>query len=119
MMDIIHNDEKWFYIKRVASSYAFASDEPPPYMACHNKSFILKVMFLSAVARPRHDAIRKRWWDGKIGIWPLLREHIAKRTTKNQKQGDIIMKLRSVDAAAFRSMLLSNLLPAVEAQWPG
>lgn len=60
MMDTIRTDEKWFYIKRVASTYVLASDEPRPYMACQHKFFILKVMCLAAVTLPRYDVTHKR-----------------------------------------------------------
>lgn len=46
MSDMVHVDEKWFYIHKVSSAYILARDEQPPLLACSNTRFIIKVMFL-------------------------------------------------------------------------
>ncbi|ETV70158.1 hypothetical protein H257_14323 [Aphanomyces astaci] len=50
MMDCVHVDEKWFFATRVHKSYYLAPDEAPPHRTVKSKTFITKVMFLSAVA---------------------------------------------------------------------
>ena len=37
-----------------------------------SKQHIKKVMFLCATARPRFDHGRNAWFDGKLGIWPIV-----------------------------------------------
>jgi len=53
MNDVIHVDEKWFYLTKVKRKYYLGNDEPNPHRTLRSKHFITKVMFLIAVARPR------------------------------------------------------------------
>jgi hypothetical protein len=53
MNEIIHLDEKWFYLRFENEKFYLAPDEPPPLRACKSKRFTTKVMFLACVARPR------------------------------------------------------------------
>lgn len=58
MYDVVHIDEKWFYVKRVGEKVYVITDkdgkpaETPPVQFVKSKRFIMKVMFLCAVARP-------------------------------------------------------------------
>jgi hypothetical protein len=119
MCDVVHIDEKWFYIHKVASSYILTRDEKPPHQTCASKRFIAKVMFLAVVARPRWDYERKRGFDGKLGIFPIVQERLAKRTTKNQKKGDIITVPLSVGKEVYKKLLMESFLPAIQDAWPG
>ncbi|ETK79262.1 hypothetical protein L915_14860 [Phytophthora nicotianae] len=65
MYDYVHVDEKWFNLYMVSTRYYLTKDEFAPHQACPNRRFIGKVMFLAAVARPRYDAKRKTYFDGK------------------------------------------------------
>ncbi|CAM9457039.1 unnamed protein product [Discosporangium mesarthrocarpum] len=49
--------------------YLQPDEEVPKPPKASNKRFILKMMFLAAVARPR-KLFNGVWFDGKIGIWP-------------------------------------------------
>ncbi|KAG3154065.1 hypothetical protein PC128_g22450 [Phytophthora cactorum] len=37
-------------------------------------------MFLAAVARPRYDLRRRTYFDGKLGIWPIVERVQASHT---------------------------------------
>ena len=67
MEDLIHIDEKWFYIMKEGQRFIIAADKEEPYRHVQHKSFLTKVMFLCAVARPRYDTNKNAWFDGKIG----------------------------------------------------
>ncbi|RHY73292.1 hypothetical protein DYB34_013211 [Aphanomyces astaci] len=69
LMEYVHVDEKWFFGTSVKKTYYLAPGEEPPHRTCKSKHFINKVMFLSAVARPRWDPVKNEWFDGKIGTW--------------------------------------------------
>ncbi|KAF0683350.1 Aste57867_24606 [Aphanomyces stellatus] len=57
MHDYVHLDEKWFYITKEKRTFYLVPGETEPYRKCKSKRYIIKVMFLSAVARQRyHDA---------------------------------------------------------------
>lgn len=49
-----------------------AKGEKPPERSAKSARFLPKVMFLSAVARPRFDDDGECTFDGKIGIWPFV-----------------------------------------------
>ena len=53
MEDLIHIDEKWFYLTKDGQRFIIAADEVEPYRHVQHKSFLTKIMFLCAVARPR------------------------------------------------------------------
>ncbi|XP_074305271.1 uncharacterized protein LOC141640361 [Silene latifolia] len=55
MSNIIHIDEKWFYIIEDQAKFFLLMEEDTPYRACKSKSFITKVMFMAAVSRPIYD----------------------------------------------------------------
>ena len=55
MEDLIHVDEKWFYLTKDGQRFIIAADEEEPYRHVQHKSFLTKIMFLCAVARPRYD----------------------------------------------------------------
>ncbi|OMO51560.1 hypothetical protein COLO4_37623 [Corchorus olitorius] len=53
MYDVIHIDEKWFYMTKTLETYYLAPNEENPHRTCKSKNFIQKIMFLVALARPR------------------------------------------------------------------
>ena len=56
MMDVVHIDEKWFYLFEMEQKYYLGEGEwKPYYWRDKSKWFIMKVMFLSAVACPHYD----------------------------------------------------------------
>ncbi|TBU01191.1 hypothetical protein CWI36_1413p0010, partial [Hamiltosporidium magnivora] len=77
LYDYVHIDEKWFYLTKVKRSYYLMLNEENPERNCKSKRFITKIMFMAAVARPRYDAHRKLYFDGKIGIWPFVYQEPA------------------------------------------
>jgi hypothetical protein len=53
MDNFVHIDEKWFVMTRTNNSYILLPEELDPLRTVQNKSSIGKVMFLTAVAKPR------------------------------------------------------------------
>ena len=82
MEDLIHINKKWFYLTKDGQRFIIAADEEEPYRHVQHKSFLTKIMFLCAVARPRYDTNKNAWFDGKIGIWPIGEWEPAKRSSK-------------------------------------
>ena len=72
MMDQVHIDEKWFYITEQTACFLLAPGEEPPHRTAKSKWFITKVIFMCAVAAPRHDTIKNRFFDNKLGVWPFV-----------------------------------------------
>jgi len=119
MHNIIHIDEKWFYLTKKSENYYLLSDEDEPHRTCKSKNFIGKVMFLVAQARPRFDAQGNEIFDGKIGVFPFVTKEPAKRTSANRVAGTMETKaMSSVNRDVIRSFFIEKVLPAIKEKWP-
>lgn len=74
MYNIIHIDEKWFYISKKCEKYYQLPEECDPIRTCKSKKKLMKVMFLAAITRPRYDSEGNEMFSGKIGIFFLYHE---------------------------------------------
>ncbi|KAE9005692.1 hypothetical protein PF011_g11932 [Phytophthora fragariae] len=85
MYDVVHLDEKWFYVKKVGGKvYVLTGKddvpiEDPPVQYAQSKRHIKEVMFLCAVARPRGD------WDGKLKLKACMFRHISREKHRGHK----------------------------------
>jgi len=118
MHDGVFVDEKWFFIDLVHRRYILLPHEPVPQPTTRHKNHIIKVMFLSAVARPRRDTHRNKNFDGKLGIWPFVAEKVAVRASKARPRGALVVEPSPVDRGAYTKMLLEKLVPALLLKWP-
>ncbi|GJX37032.1 transposase, Tc1-like protein [Tanacetum coccineum] len=119
MFNVIHIDEKWFYMSKPSKRYYLVPGEEEPLRTCKSKTFLTKVMFLAAVARPRFDTSGNEIFSGKIGIFPLTTLEPAKRSSKNRVAGTLEIKpILSVTKDVTRSWLIQKVLPAIRARWP-
>ncbi|KAJ0854273.1 hypothetical protein HanRHA438_Chr14g0660821 [Helianthus annuus] len=119
MFNVIHIDEKWFYMSKPSKRYYLVPNEDEPLRTCKSKKFITKVMFLAAVARPRYDASGNEVFSGKIGIFPFTTLEPAKRSSKNRVAGTLVTKpILSVTKEVTRSWLIEKVLPAIRSTWP-
>ncbi|KAI5385521.1 hypothetical protein KIW84_072209 [Lathyrus oleraceus] len=119
MYNIVHIDEKWFYMTQKNKNYYLLSNEDEPYRSCKNKNFIMKVMFLVAVARPRFDNEGNETWSGKIGVFPLVDKVPAKRSSVNRPSGTLETKpITSITKEVSRMFLINKVLPAIKEKWP-
>ncbi|XP_026423571.1 uncharacterized protein LOC113319535 [Papaver somniferum] len=119
MYDRIHIDEKWFYMSKTTQKYYLHPMEASPVRRCTSKNFIPKVMFLSALARPRYDEYVNTPFDGKIGMWVFVFMEAAKRKSKNRVAGTLEMKpIKSITQKVTREFLINKLLPAIIQKWP-
>ena len=115
MHDVVHIDEKWFYMNQNTRQYYLGSNEDKPERKVKSKRFGIKVMFLAAVARPRWDTNRNLWFDGKIGMWPFTEVVPAQRCSANRPAGALITKLINISNVGYRRFLIDKLLPAIKA----
>ncbi|XP_017240013.1 uncharacterized protein LOC108212812 [Daucus carota subsp. sativus] len=119
MNDMIHIDEKWFYISKKAEKYYLLPEESDPVRTCKSKNFLTKVMFLTAIARPRFDSDGKEVFSGKIGIFPFVTKEPAKRSSANRPAGTLETKpITSVGRDIARTFLITKVLPAILEKWP-
>ena len=67
MLHYVRVDEKWFNMTREKTVVYLLPGEKPPHRTAKSKRFIMKVMSLTALARPRWNDETNTWFDGKIG----------------------------------------------------
>jgi hypothetical protein len=89
MHNMVHIDEKWFYMTKKDRNYYLLPEEDVPIRSIQNKNCIEKVMFLTAVARPRFNNAGNAIFSGKIGIWPFVKEIPAARRSDNRPKGTL------------------------------
>ena len=118
MEDLIHIDEKWFYLMKDGQCFIIAADEAEPYWHVQHKSFLTKIMFLCVVARPRYDTNKNAWFNGKIGIWPIGKWEPAKWSSKKHAKGMPVWKNQSIMWDVYWEYLIQKLLPAIKQKWP-
>ncbi|ETV78739.1 hypothetical protein H257_07582 [Aphanomyces astaci] len=119
MHDSVHIDEKWFYLMLVNRRYYLWHDEAVPIRKFSSKRHIIKVVFLTAVARPRYNYNSRTMWDGKIGIWPFVSVVPAQRKNKNRDRGTSVTTPVTVTKPVYREYLLKHVIPTIKEVWPG
>ena len=118
MEDLIHIDKKWFYLMKDGQCLIIAADEAEPYRHVQHKSFLTKIMFLCAVARPRYDMNKNAWFDGKIEIWPIGKWELAKQSSKKRTKGMPVWKNQSITWDVYWEYLIQKHLPAITQKLP-
>ncbi|XP_074288027.1 uncharacterized protein LOC141613186 [Silene latifolia] len=117
MGDIVHINEKWFYISQDGTKYFLLSEEVDPSRHCQSKSFITKVMFMAAVSRPIYDTDGNLLFDEKIGIFPFTSQDPAKRRSKNKPAGTLETKsVASINKQVTKDMLINKVIPAIHSK---
>ena len=112
MKGIVMVDEKWFYKYQQGQKYYLCEDEELPVAKVQHKSHIQKVMFLTAVARPRHDTSRNREFSGKIGIFPFTRRVQAQRSSRNRPADHMETKTVEVTKEVYKRNCLLYTSPS-------
>ncbi len=135
----IHIDEKWFYEMQDKERVYLVDGEKAPDNVARHKSHYNKAMFLAAVARPwktRRSATAassgeynvnafddysddgKWFFDGKVGIYPVVQEVAAKRNSFLRPAGTMVPQSVSLDKAVYKDFIFNKLLPDIAAKCP-
>ena len=118
MEDLVHIDEKWLFLTKDGQRFIIAVDEEEPYRYVQHKSFLMKIMFLCAVARPRYNTNKNAWFDGKIGIWPIRKWEPVKWSSKKRTKGLPVWKNQCITRDVYREYVIQKFLPVVKVRWP-
>lgn len=78
-----------------------------------------KVMFLSAVLRPRYDVDGNCVFYEKLGIWPFVETVLAKRSLRRRPAGTPDLKGVNVDKATYKQYAICHSIPSIIEKWPG
>ena len=118
----VHVDEKWFELTpnrvRVYLTKEEQENNDVPIRKVAHKSHVQKVMFLAATARPRFDDEGNCTFDGKIGIWPIVKRSPALRNSVNRPAGTMVTTPLNVSQRVYRRMLLNDVIPAIKNRFP-
>jgi hypothetical protein len=117
MEDIVHVDEKWFYLSKDKMNFYLLSDEDIPHRQVQSKRFIGNVMFLAALAKPRWDYNRKIKFSGKIGLWPIVEYEPAQRNSKNRPKGTLVTKPIEINREIYTKLIIEKVIPAIKSKW--
>ncbi|XP_021773635.1 uncharacterized protein LOC110737610 [Chenopodium quinoa] len=121
MQQVVHIDEKWFYLNPDTRRFYLLPNEPNPYMCQQSKRFKVKAMFMAAIGKPIFDPQGNVLHDGKYGIFPFVYETTAKKKSKNREAGVVETKaIQNVNKEAIRAMLLDlglfNVIQSIQYQ---
>ncbi|KAK9714312.1 hypothetical protein RND81_06G085800 [Saponaria officinalis] len=119
MSNIIHMDEKWFYITYDGHKLYVVDGEELPYRSCQSKRYITKVMFMCAVSRPLYSEDGELLFDGKIGMFPFTKQQPAARRSKNRARGTLETKpINSITKQVTKECIIQQVIPAIKSKWP-
>jgi len=111
----VHIDEKWFYLTEENGSFYLVPDEEEPHHIGKSTCFILKVIFLAVVAHPRFDYLRNQFFNGKIGIYPLVFQELAKQSSKNRPIDTRKTKpISPITKEVTKQILIENMFPNIK-----
>ncbi|CAM9241166.1 unnamed protein product, partial [Pylaiella littoralis] len=116
--DFVHVDEKWFYLFKDGQKFYLYDDEIPPVRKVQSKRFITKVMFIAAVARPRHNPATNAPFNGKVGLWAFTEKVPAVRNSRNRAAGTLVTKCAEVTKETYKAKLIEGVIPAIKEKWP-
>ncbi|XP_074311253.1 uncharacterized protein LOC141647107 [Silene latifolia] len=119
MSNVIHMDEKWFYISYDGHKFYVVEGEELPYRSCQSKRYITKVMFMCAVSRPIYSETGELLFDGKIDMFPFTKQQPAERASRNRPRGTLETKpIDSITKQVTRQCIIEQVIPAIKSKWP-
>ncbi|CAM9382490.1 unnamed protein product [Discosporangium mesarthrocarpum] len=74
-------------------------------------------MFLAAVARPR-KVWNGVWFDGKIGLGPIMDTVLAERDSNIREKGSPITKPVTVNGKRYKDLMIEEVIPSIKARTP-
>lgn len=87
MINYVHIDEKWFYLKKDKQNYYLLPDRKQTHRYVKSKCFIPKVILLCAMPRPRHGNYRNSFLNREIGMKIFVETVMAKKEFENPPSG--------------------------------
>ncbi|XP_021775181.1 uncharacterized protein LOC110739035 [Chenopodium quinoa] len=119
MRNVIHCDEKWFYLNPDKRRFYLLPCEEDPYMAVQSRRFKLKAMFMAIIGKPLYGINGELLHDGKYGIFPFTVQQVAQKASKKRPRGTMETKaLQNINREVIREMLLTKVIPAIISKWP-
>lgn len=114
---MVHIDEIGFILKKDSQKDYLIMDEEKPEPTSKRKNFILKVMFLYAIARLSYDQHCKCFFRGKIGLWFWAETASAHRSSRNRPAGTLGMKPWNVNCDLYRTYFTEKFFPTIRSKF--
>ncbi|KAH9145227.1 hypothetical protein AeRB84_010860 [Aphanomyces euteiches] len=118
MSNIVHLDEKWYFLTKTSRRFYLLPGEKEPVRRTQSKRYIGKIMFLSAVSRPCFSSDGSLLWDGKLGTWTFVTMTPALYSSRRRPKGTLELKPVAVTRDVYREKLLQAVIPAIVQKWP-
>lgn len=119
MDNIVHIDEKWFYMTKKFVNYYILPGQVESLRTYKSNNCIQKVMFLVVIAHPRFDAQGNEIFSRKIRVFPFVTMEAAKRNSINRVARTLeIIPIASVNKDLSRKFLIEKVFPTIKAKWP-
>jgi len=100
--DTIVIDESWIYLYQDREKIRlFPGEERPPAVAVQHKSHIPKLMFLTAIARPREE----HGFDGKVSIYRVSQRKVAQRNSRNHQRGEVYQADCTINSEIYLDLM--------------
>ncbi|CAM9508047.1 unnamed protein product [Choristocarpus tenellus] len=90
------------------------NEDPPNPPRAQNKRYIIKVMFLAAVAHARNLS-NGIWFDWKIRIWPIVYTKIAQHSSKHHPKGTKVLVPAILDGERYEKVMIEDAILAIKA----
>ena len=114
----IHFDEKWVYVNKINKKVYLGPTETIQTRKKQIKN-MTKVMFLGAVANTRMDYKRGKFFNGKVGCYPLMEDIQDKRNRKNRnKSQTYLSSIISVTKEVVKKVIIQKLIPSIVEVFP-
>ena len=106
-------DDKWFYTVKLHGRRKQPANRRLPPRFCKSKRNIPKVMFLSAVARPRPG------FNGIVGFWRVAEKYTAKKGSAYHDRDEVYDKDATMTADRYFHMMSTLVFPKIEKAFAG
>ncbi|XP_021743059.1 uncharacterized protein LOC110709148 [Chenopodium quinoa] len=118
MQEVIHIDEKWFYLyPETENSISLQKRKILTGVNCQRG--LIKAMFMEMIGKPIYARDGTLLHDGKYGIFPFVKKQMTKKKSKNKEAGTLETKaVQNVNKDDIREMLMEHIIPAIHQQWP-
>lgn len=100
----LHVDEKWFFAVRTHKRLKLLPGQEFVAETTRHKSHIMKVMFVAVVGMPQ-TLPDGTFFDGKIGVFPVIKITQAKRKSKNRDAGADVVENVSMSAEEYLNIM--------------
>ncbi|XP_021767517.1 uncharacterized protein LOC110731907 [Chenopodium quinoa] len=119
MQEVIHIDEKWFYLNPETRKFYLLPKEEDPYRCQQSKRFKIKAIFMAMIGKPIYARDGTLLHDGKYSIFPFVIKQMVKKKSKNKEADTLETKaVQNVNKDEIRKMLMEHIIPAIHQQWP-